>query len=187
MKRIFSLITVMLILSLSVLPVFAADDWSQLSSEELTATPGETMLIEESVVAEDVASDNVTTESTLSPTDGTSSSDYHVPGRNSYVDNDEGRKILAGYEDVMPNVTTDDLLQWATTKGNEIIYLLQVFCQPFAIIIFIVAAFMTLIGSIGKGDLVGKGVWGMVCSCLVYAGVLYAPVILQTFVGWVAS
>ena len=105
----------------------------------------------------------------------------------SYVDDDEGRRIQAGYADVMPNVTTDDLLQWATTKGNEIIYLLQVFCQPFAIIIFIIAAFLTLIGSIGKGDLVGKGIWGMVCSCLVYAGVLYAPVILQTFVGWVAS
>ena len=95
-----------------------------------------------------------------------------------------------GIEDIggqLPVTTADDILNWATTKGNEIIYMLQIFCQPFAILIFIVAAFTTLIGCIGKGDMVGKGVWGMVMSVIVYAAVLYAPVILQTFVGWVAS
>ena len=89
--------------------------------------------------------------------------------------------------ELVPNTSTDDILNWATTKGNEIIYVLQIFCQPFAIIIFIIAAFMTLIGCIGKSDMVGKGAWGMVLSVIVYAAVLYAPVILQTFVGWVAS
>ena len=95
-----------------------------------------------------------------------------------------------GIEDIgsqLPVTTTDDILNWATTKGNEIIYTLQIFCQPFAILIFIIAAFMTLIGCIGKGDMVGKGVWAMVMSVVVYAAVLYAPVILQTFVGWVAA
>lgn len=97
---------------------------------------------------------------------------------------------LDGIEDIgsqLPNPTTDQILNWATTKGNEIIYMLQIFCQPFAILIFIIAAFMTLIGCIGKSDMVGKGVWGMVLSVVVYAAVLYAPVILQTFVGWIAS
>jgi hypothetical protein len=93
-----------------------------------------------------------------------------------------------GYQQVeLPKTSMDDILNWATTKGNEIIYVLQIFCQPFAIIIFIIAAFMTLIGCIGKSDMVGKGVWGMVLSVVVYAAVLYAPVILQSFVGWVAS
>lgn len=87
----------------------------------------------------------------------------------------------------LPQTSMDEILNWATTKGNEIIYVLQIFCQPFAIIIFIIAAFMTLIGCIGKSDMVGKGVWGMVLSVVVYAAVLYAPVILQSFVGWVAS
>jgi hypothetical protein len=87
----------------------------------------------------------------------------------------------------LPETSMDEILNWATTKGNEVIYLLQIFCQPFAIIIFIIAAFMTLIGCIGKSDMVGKGVWGMVLSVVVYAAVLYAPVILQAFVGWVAS
>lgn len=87
----------------------------------------------------------------------------------------------------LPQTSMDDILNWATTKGNEVIYVLQIFCQPFAIIIFIIAAFMTLIGCIGKADMVGKGVWGMILSVVVYAAVLYAPVILQAFVGWVAS
>lgn len=95
-----------------------------------------------------------------------------------------------GIEDIgasLPVTTTDDILNWATTKGNEIIYMLQILCQPIAILIFIIAAFMSLIGCIGKGDLVGKGVWGMIMAVIVYAVVLYAPVILQTFVGWVES
>ena len=102
----------------------------------------------------------------------------------------QGNITQSGIEDIgsaLPVTSTDDILNWATTKGNEIIYMLQIFCQPFAILIFIIAAFMTLIGCISKGDLVGKGVWGMVMSVVVYAAVLYAPVILQTFVGWVAS
>ena len=105
--------------------------------------------------------------------------------------NDTGVVIKPGQTGIneieLPNTSVDDILNWATTKGNEVIYLLQIFCQPFAIIIFIIAAFMTLIGCIGKADMVGKGIWGMVLSVVVYAAVLYAPVILQAFVGWVAS
>lgn len=117
----------------------------------------------------------------LSPSTGSSGLGT---GSGSLINEDTGIEDIGGQ---LPVTTTDDILNWATTKGNEIIYMLQIFCQPFAILIFIVAAFMTLIGCIGKGDLVGKGVWGMVMSVVVYAAVLYAPVILQTFVGWVAS
>ena len=101
-----------------------------------------------------------------------------------------GNMTSTGIEDIggsLPVTTTDDILNWATTKGNEIIYMLQILCQPIAILIFIIAAFMALIGCVSKGDLVGKGVWGMIMAVIVYAVVLYAPVILQTFVGWVAS
>lgn len=117
--------------------------------------------------------------------------DYDSPGidgRDSlYENNDEARAVHNSYIDTMPAVSTNDILKWATTKGNEIIYFLQIIIQPFAIIIFIIAAFMSLIGSIGRGDMVGKGVWAMITSVLCYAAVLYAPVILQTFVGWISS
>lgn len=125
---------------------------------------------------------------TLSPTGNNVYNGPHIDGRDAIQgDIADAQKVYSSYIDVMPVVSTNDILKWATTKGNEIIYFLQIIVQPFTIIIFIVAAFITLIGSIGRGDMVGKGVWGMICSVLVYAAVLYAPVILQTFVGWIAS
>lgn len=175
-KKMFGLLTAFLMIFMFSLPAFATDDWSgyQEAQGTLTATGSETLTPTEG-------------NGILSATDDTHSSDVHIEGRDSYVDSDLSTKIKDGYIDVMPVVTTDDVLQWAVTKGNEIIYLLQVICQPFAIIIFIIAAFITLVGAIGKGDLVGKGIFSMIISCVVYAAALYAPVILQTFVGWVAS
>ena len=55
------------------------------------------------------------------------------------------------------------------------------------IIIFIISALFTLVGTIGRGDLSGRGLWGMVISAIVYAIVLYAPVILQAFVSFMVS
>lgn len=90
-------------------------------------------------------------------------------------------------EDILPEVSIDDAIEWANKKGFEIIHFLQVLVQPFAIIIFIISALFTLVGSIGRGDLTGKGLWGMVISVIVYAIVLYAPVILKAFVSFIAS
>ena len=103
---------------------------------------------------------------------------------------DRSTKSFSTYtnnEDVLPDVTIDDAIEWANKKGFEIIHFLQVLVQPFAIIIFIISALFTLVGSIGRGDLSGKGLWGMVISVIVYAIVLYAPVILKAFVSFIAS
>lgn len=156
------------------LPAFAEEvNWAEYSTETTTAAAE----VDSGAVAE-----------ILSPTDGTSSSGVNIAGKDALTNSsDEAANIYSGYVDIIPKVSTDDLLQWATTKGNEIIYLLQIICQPITIICFIIAAFITLIGSISKGSHASAGVWGMLCSILVYAAVLYAPVILQTFVGWVAS
>ena len=103
---------------------------------------------------------------------------------------DRGTKSFSTYtdnEDILPDVTIDDAIDWANKKGYEIISFLQVLVQPFAIIIFIISALFTLVGSIGRGDLSGKGLWGMVISVIVYAIVLYAPVIIQAFVSFFVS
>ena len=166
-KKIVALLGVLTILvSLSV-TAFAAetDDWF---SEPLSPT--------------------TSTSGTLNPTGGAEYNGPTIDGKDSvYSGITDAEAVHDAYIDVMPVVSTNDILKWATTKGNEVIYFLQIIVQPFTIIIFIIAAFITLIGSIGRGDMVGKGLWGMICSVFVYAGVLYAPVILQTFVGWIAS
>ena len=107
-----------------------------------------------------------------------------------FNDMDRGAKSFSTYtdnEDILPDVTIDDAIDWANKKGYEIISFLQVLVQPFAIIIFIISALFTLVGSIGRGDLSGKGLWGMVISVIVYAIVLYAPVIIQAFVSFFVS
>lgn len=170
-KKLFAFIGVLAILfSLFSMTAFAdnTDDWY---SDSLSPTTNMT-----------------TTSGTIDPTKGEEYVGPTVDGKDSlYTGISDAEAVHDAYIDVMPVVSTNDILKWATTKGNEIIYFLQIIVQPFTIIIFIIAAFITLVGSIGRGDMVGKGLWGMICSVLVYAAVLYAPVILQTFVGWIAS
>lgn len=94
--------------------------------------------------------------------------------------------INTSYLDTIPEVTIDDYINWVNRKGFEVIRFLQVVAQPIIIIVFIISAFMVLFGSIGRGDLSGKGMWGMVVSAIVHALILYAPLILQIFVGWIS-
>lgn len=102
--------------------------------------------------------------------------------------NQSGTQIqYASYNNTIPTVTIDDLIDWANRKGFEIIHFLQSLFYPFAIIIFIVSAFLTLLGSISSGDMAGRGLMGMISASVLYAVVLYSPLIMQTFVGWVAS
>lgn len=96
-------------------------------------------------------------------------------------------RINTSYTDTIPDVTIDDWIIWGNRKGFEVVRFLQVVAQPIVIIVFIVSAFMVLFGSIGRGDLSGKGMWGMVVSAIVHALILYAPLLLQTFVGWVSA
>ena len=174
-KNILSLVLcTFLIFSLS-LPAFASD-WGAYDGNMVLSPTGDTL----------VETNSNTTSETLSPTDEVIDSNITIPGRDSLIDTSEAAKIRDGYIDVMPVVTTNDIVDWAVRKGNEIIYLLQIICQPFAIIIFIIAAFKALIGVVGKSDLIGKGLFGMVIACVGYAGAVYPPIILQTFVGWVA-
>lgn len=177
LKIMFSVSLFLLILGFTIMPVMAEETWPVIN--EITEEVLET--------TSDNKEGSGTTKDSLKPVDDSNYQHPNIPGRDSIIGgNSDSQQVYNAYIDVMPVVSTDDILRWATTKGNEIIYFLQIIVQPFTIIIFIIAAFMALIGSIGKGDMVSKGLWGMVCSALVYAGVLYAPVILQTFVGWVA-
>lgn len=81
----------------------------------------------------------------------------------------------------------DKVVYYFYGKGYDIIHFLQKVVQPFAIIIFIIGAFMALLGSLGNGMLAGKGFWGMSVSVVMYAVVLYSPLIMQTMVGWVTT
>ena len=90
-------------------------------------------------------------------------------------------------DSLTPEVTIDDASAWVDRKGFELIGFLQKFAQPFAIVMFIFCAFLTLLGAFGNGHLVGKGILGMSITLIVYALILYAPEIHDIFLGWLRS
>lgn len=87
----------------------------------------------------------------------------------------------------IPDVGVEEVSSWTERKGFEIIGLLQKFVQPFSIIIFIGCAILTLIGAFGNGQLVSRGIMGMVIALIMYAVVLYAPEIMDVFLNWVRN
>lgn len=88
--------------------------------------------------------------------------------------------------DIEP-VEIEVIEDYSLRKGYEVIHLLQTISQPISIIVFILSAFLMLIGSVGRVDWAGRGFIGMLTACVCYALILYAPVILQTFAGWLVS
>lgn len=84
-------------------------------------------------------------------------------------------------------VTIQEAEKWAERKGFELVHLLQKVVQPFAIIIFIISAFMAMAGGFGNSQLVGRGLWGMTIAVIMYAVVLYAPEIMDSVLGWLTT
>lgn len=85
------------------------------------------------------------------------------------------------------DVTIQEAEKWAERKGFELVHLLQKVVQPFAIIIFIISAFMAMAGGFGNSQLVGRGLWGMTIAVIMYAVVLYAPEIMDSVLSWLTS
>lgn len=92
-----------------------------------------------------------------------------------------------GYDTSIPDVSVDEASSWVERKGFEVVGFLQKFIQPFAIIIFIGCAILTLLGAFGNGRLVSRGLLGMLIALVMYVVVLYSPEIMDIFLGWVMT
>ena len=84
-------------------------------------------------------------------------------------------------------VTLDQASAWAERKGYDIIGFLQTIVQPISIIMFILGALVTLMGSFGNSQLVGRGIFSMVIAIVIYSTVLFAPEIVDFVFNWVKS
>ncbi|WCK56947.1 hypothetical protein PP175_27540 (plasmid) [Aneurinibacillus sp. Ricciae_BoGa-3] len=87
----------------------------------------------------------------------------------------------------IPKVSIDQATAWGQKKAYDVVHFLQKVIEPIAIIFFILCAVMSMAGSFGNSQLVGRGMWGMAISVVVYAGILYAPELMNFTVGWLAS
>lgn len=85
----------------------------------------------------------------------------------------------------LPSVSIQEANDWADRKGQDATSFLQVGGQWFAIVMFIVSAILTVIGAVGGK--VSKGLIGVFFSIIMYAGITFAPTILDFFSQWLGS
>lgn len=87
----------------------------------------------------------------------------------------------------LPSASSGQIATHLEKKGFELVDILQRFGEPFMIIIFILGAFMFVGGLIAKGPASRSGIAMMLFSCICYAGVKYAPLIMDVFTKWIKS
>lgn len=87
----------------------------------------------------------------------------------------------------LPSASSGQVANHLERKGFEVVDILQRFGEPFMIIIFILGAFMFVGGFITKSPVSRAGVSMMLFSCICYAGVKYAPLIMDAFTKWIKS
>lgn len=123
----------------------------------------------------------------MSPTDGSINTQVDKQQNFNTTIKDVKEVDYTDTTDLLPDVSIDDAVEWGQRKSYEIIHLMQTFVQPICVIAFIISAFLFLFGTVANNNLASQGLMGLFCSAIVYALVMFAPVIVQTFTAWVAS
>lgn len=139
-----------------------------------------------SPVTANVLSNSTANELSLPSANGQTTSNVINSGLSNNLLTNPYEQVLANTVKI-PNVTINQAEIWAQRKGYDIIGLLQKVVQPFAIIIFILGAFLSLFGALGNSQLVGKGIWVMIIAVLLYAVVLSAPQIMNGVLSFLYS
>lgn len=85
----------------------------------------------------------------------------------------------------LPSATIDQATDWADRKGSDATYFLQVGGQWIAIVMFIVSAVLTMFGAVGGKS--SRGLMGVFLSVVMYAGITFAPTLIEFFTQWLAS
>lgn len=129
------------------------------------------------IYAETIQKETITSTNTLGEVEGTVESRVMLSS---------GGLIDTRYGiGVSPVITTDQMVEWGLRKGNELISILQIFAQPLCIVVFIFGCGKTLIGFfIGTA---GKGLMPMGLSAIIYAAILYSPILVNSLVSFSAN
>jgi len=165
MKRIFALLSVLLLSLCLTVSAFATSD-----TRVGNVVGGGTA---------DTASDNPYTSSDSSGgvvlTDPNATQDFI---------SDE---LFGGHGVISPNVTTDTIRNKLENKGNDIVTLLQMVGKYICIAGFIICCILTLIGIIGNKKLLAGAIIGLIISGLAYAGIVCGREIVNWIAAWAVS
>lgn len=85
----------------------------------------------------------------------------------------------------LPSTSVKEVSDLVEKKTYDVVTIMQVFAKPFASVIFIFSAILTLFGAITKGGM-SKGLIGMFIAGMMYTAVMYAPEIVHFFSTWLS-
>jgi hypothetical protein len=91
----------------------------------------------------------------------------------------DGSDITNVLGDERADVTIEEVEGYVEEKGNRFISFLQYAAEPVLIIAFILSALIASFGAIGDGNLITKGLMGMIISGVSYSAILFAPELLS--------
>ena len=98
---------------------------------------------------------------------------------NVQIDND-GRVTITKTE-------SSDLTSRFEQKGYEVINFLRRIAQPLAILAFLIGALMIVIGQITGSRMKNTGMMVLLFTAISYAGIVFAPEILDSFISWLSA
>lgn len=99
------------------------------------------------------------------------------------IEKDEGEMPKVG----LPNVKTQEIVNWTEQKGSELIDIVQSIGYPFFIITFMFGGFFLVTGLLGRSASIGKGLAMIFFSIIGYTAVIYAPEIVDWFMVWASE
>lgn len=99
---------------------------------------------------------------------------------------------IAGPDEVLGmndgnKVTTNDVDNWVSRKGNDLIRIITRGVQIIAVIGFFGALFMIVVGAIGDKRTMVAGLIALLVACLVFTAATCAPQILSAVRGWLIT
>ena len=99
---------------------------------------------------------------------------------------------IAGPDEVLGmndgnKVTTNDVDNWVSRKGNDLIRIITRGIKIIAVIGFFGALFMIVVGAIGDKRTMVAGLNPLLVACLVFTAATCAPQILSAVRGWLIT
>ena len=99
---------------------------------------------------------------------------------------------IAGPDEVLGmndgnKVTTNDVDNWVSRKGNDLIRIITRGIPIIAVIGFFGALFMIVVGAIGDKRTMVAGLIALLVACLVFTAATCAPQILSAVRGWLIT
>lgn len=83
-------------------------------------------------------------------------------------------------------VTTQDVDNWVSRKGNDLISIITHVVQIVCVLCFFAALFMVVIGAVGNGKTMVAGLIALAISCATFTAATCGPMIIAAVQSWLS-